>query len=503
MDYTKFHEFLISNGKVLRDHNGRQVTKEKFSYMCLTRGISLQNENIDDIYDKAIGFLKPQETDVFTDAAQAIANQSPFKNFKARGTGRSDSLIYYKINENEVLCLGSAMDLDARELASHISSKKILQHILEYWRELLSPYATQLKINLRNADEVVTWIWSTLFTGPLEMEYEEIDFSQPPAILEGFGRGTEYTIPFKKKQASLDDLNPVLKDFLERMEDHKYFCAILAGRFIGKQKHYIPWLYGKGGEGKSTFTAFLNKIIPNGSVELNLNDKTTGLWEALGKTFLIIPDTNNKNIFHYEEVKKISGQDSVVVNGKYKHARTEKLPGMIIITSNKLPNIGSFEYAKRRARIFKISTNKLAGTKFELDVVDATKEMSKTSNEFLNYCLQCLEEVGNIQTGQVPEPPSSITHNTKSLEEYEYLDFIEDNKLSLGSDLTIKGKDLRKLLTQDQKNRSDFFKDNFLEYIQNYCHVTFDDGEYQGIGRLSSRKEKILDNEILEALPKD
>ena len=501
MDLSVLKELFTSNGRELKDKHRNKVGPEKFKAICAKHDLFIKNTELEECYEIAIKTLNIGGFDLLGSIKESIQKDKVFEGFKARGCQGTDSIIYYSKDNKRHYCLGASKDLDSNTMYKLMAGDPLYYQIFEKWQELLKPHAADLKISVSDGKKVVEAMWERIFIGPKDMEQDEIDFSMPPAILEGFGKGTEYTVPFKTQHSTLDQLHPILKDFLERMEDHQYFCAILAGRLIGKFKHYIPWLYGKGGEGKSSFIRFLDYLIPKGSVELNINDKANGLWEALGKTFLILPDTNNKNIFHYDIVKQISGGDAVVINGKYKHPRTEKLPGMIIISSNKLPNIGSYTYARRRARVFKILPGDFSGTKNELSVDKVAKEMYSTANEFLNYCLQCLQELGSLETGQVPEPPSTFTNDSKSLEEYEYLDFIDDSSLILSKESTISGKEMRSLLKKDSKNRSEFFKENFMEYIMNYCKVIFKDEVYFGIGKKNQSKINKLTDELLEALP--
>ncbi len=180
-------------------------------------------------------------------------------------------------------------------------------------------------------------------------------------------------------------------------------------------------------------------MIPNGTAEIKLGDPN-GLWEAIGKTFLIFGDTSNKNLVFYEEVKKISGGDPVAISGKYKHTRTEVLPGLIIVTSNRLPSVGASEAIRRRTKVFQIKAGNFQNTDSEVSVKDAATSMYDSVNDFLNYCLQCLEEVGDIKTGKVPNhPTNTVNKNEKTPEELEYSDFMEKCKLSFNEGIFIKG----------------------------------------------------------------
>jgi len=487
MDFTCFEGFLKSDGKVLRNRQSKVLTSQQFRQLCLDNDVLFKKEESEAMYNLALKQLLPKMAEKPKEFSQKeaidmIDKKELFKGFVAKGSMDSDLLIYYKLNEKKTLLLGSSLDLNSRTVHQILKSKKELGNILERWKSLIEPYSKILKINPNDNKEVVDAVWERFFSVSKEMDFEEIDFSRPPAILEGFGKGTEYTIPFTKKLSTLSDLNPILRSFLERMSDHKYFCAIIASRLIGFKWHYIPWLFGKGGDGKSTFTRFLGYIVPNGSATIRIGDPN-GLWEAIGKTFLIFPDTANKNLIMYEEVKNISGGDSVSIAGKYKHARTEVLPGQIIATSNRLPNVGSSEALKRRARVFTIEPGNFQNTDEELSVEQAASSMYESVNPFINYCLQCLEEVGDIKTGRVPSHPSNIVNKQiKTSAELEFHDFIESKNLVLMKDFSIKGIELRKMLAEE-KNKDQYFKDNFLEYIENHKGVYTDGKFYFGIGR--------------------
>lgn len=483
MDFGKLKGEWLSNGKVLKDNNGRPITLNKFISLCIDNDIPMKTYEAQEAYDLLVFQLGPKEIEdnetPLEKVKKKLNKQEVFKGFKARGDGKNSSLIYYNNK-----CLGASVDLNAKVLCNLFSGAADFHHILELWTNLLTPYSKLLKLPITTDKEVVEMIWENLFNGPREMEQEYVNFSQPPAILEGYGKGVEYTIPFTKQQVALSDLNPILADFLTRMEDHKHFCAIIVGRLMGFNWHYIPWIYGKGGEGKSTFTRFLNHIVPDGTAEVRMGD-VNGLWEALGKTFLIFGDTGNKNLIFYEEIKKISGGDPIMISGKYKHSRTEVLPGLIIATSNRYPSVGASPAIRRRARVFTVRPGDFQGTEKEVTIEKASVSMANSVNAFLNYSLQCLEEVGNITTGQVPDHPSNVTgRNEKTLDEFEYEDFIDRVKLSLNNECSIPGQDLRNLIANQAKSRNEYFKENFLEYIQNHKDVSFDGKIYYGIGRL-------------------
>ncbi len=138
----------------------------------------------------------------------------------------------------------------------------------------------------------------------------------------------------------------------------------------------------------------------------------------------------------------------------------------------------------------------IQNTEKEVTVNLASRSMKESSNAFLNYCLQCLKEVGDFETGRVPNHLSNtVNRNEKTSEELDYEDFIERVKLSINLSLSIKGAELRGLLATQSRSKSEYFKDNFLEYIINHKNVSFDGDKYHGIGKNVSPHQSEIDRE--------
>lgn len=489
MNLDKLKGSLTSDGAILRDGQRKMITKEKFKeYLIKTQEVLIKQADLEEKYMEAVKFLytpkigvkeEPKLTD--EEVASLLDTKEIFKNFFGRSDGEQPTLIYYRINENKAFLFGSMADLDHHRVYKILTQDVQFSKTLKRWQDSIRPYAKHLKIRIVDSRQVVEAVWATLFNPTDHIETVLTDFKDSPALLQGYGQAVEYTIPFIKKHSTLGDLGPTLSSFLSRVSDHKHLCAIIASRLVGFKWDAIPWIYGKGGEGKSTFTKFLGQIVPNGSAEIRLGDPN-GLWEAIGKTFLIFPDTSDKNLIYHREVKNISGGDPVSIVGKYKAARTQCLTGLIIITSNKLPNIGSDEAIIRRTRVFSVepAENDLNFIKMSID--KAVEDMKKYTNEFLNYCLQCLEEVGNIITGEVKHHPTNKQYQGfKTLQELEFEDFIKRHKFVTNETSSIGGFELRALLRSNEKEK--FFMENFIDYVKQQKRVIVTpEGDYVGIG---------------------
>ncbi len=121
--------------------------------------------------------------------------------------------------------------------------------------------------------------------------------------------------------------------------------------------------------------------------------------------------------------------------------------------------------------------------------------MATTTNEFLNVCINYLENLSDKDTGHIPKSPKTKELKSISQREYDFLDFIKKNQLEINPKNSINGYDLRELLRKDDK---DFFRENFLEYIIQTLNIEFKEEVYYGIGKWKSFNDPV----VLEAMPK-
>lgn len=486
MKFEKLKYVLKSNGKVLKDMNGRTKTPEQFMMICFKAGVSINTGDTTD-YDLCVRELKDNKEEETTEQSvvESLDMEALFKDFVLIEDGKGHPIVKYTNPEtNQGHMFGTVPDVDHKFIYKALIS--FGKETLANWKQTLAPYKSHLKLKVLTDEVVVEYVWVNLFSGLAHINRKYIDPNAMPVALQGKGKSADYIIPFTLKDTALRDLNPILGNFLERTKDHKYLCAIIASRLLGFRHAYIPYLVGAGGDGKSTFITFLDKLVNGYTANLDLGDSSYGLFGCVDKVFLFINDTSNKRVFYYETVKNISGNDYTRVNGKYQHAKDVKLPGLIIISSNQLPVLSKAEWLKRRARIFQVARMTDEQRENPLDVNTAADLMNSSGNEFLNYCLQCLSEVGNTTTGSVNIPPTHgyLMDSSETPEEDEYEDFLVDLGFSLNAEVRVTEYAFRKKIRtklQDQR-KSEYFMENFLAYLREKKGVTKHSGHYHGIG---------------------
>lgn len=478
---------LQSDGKVLKDVSGRKKDLEGFRKACYSNKVMIDWDNIAAEYAECIEALyQPPEPVIGYDNIQDVLDtEKLFEDFELIFDGKGLPIVRYTSPETKKkYILGTTHDVDHKFLYKTLVG--IGMPTINSWRNALSPYTKQLKIPYLNAETTIEVIWSIVFSGLEHLGRHYVNPDAMPVALEGKGGSAGHIIPFHRKDSTLDEFHPFLRGFLERTVDHKFLCAMLASRLLGFRHAYIPYLVGAGGDGKSTFISFLDKIVDGYTATLDLADATYGLYNCIDKIFLFINDTSNKRIFYYETIKNISGNDYTRVNGKYQHARDVKLPGMILISSNQMPILTKAEWLKRRARIFKVNPMAQEQKENLVDVGTAVERMLSSKNAFLNYCIQCLDEVGNIHTGEVRQPPTNkvIIDDGETPEEDEFEDFLLDLGMEITEEAHITEYSFRKKIrtkTQEQ-HKSEYFMQNFLAYLREKKGVTRGAGYYKGVG---------------------
>ncbi|WP_186648950.1 DUF5906 domain-containing protein [Fluviispira vulneris] len=198
-------------------------------------------------------------------------------------------------------------------------------------------------------------------------------------------------------------LNPTLQELLSRCTDSEYLCAILWLMFCGKKTPYVVYLYGEGGEGKSSFTGFLTRMLGEAitaTFDSNNNFSNIGMFN---KALILLSENVNCRLLQKSEVKALTGDSYVSIEPKGKDRFSAKLSGLLMVDSNTLPLLEGENYEFRRLRLFRFSQFKC---NTEIDKETYENMLSENFNDFLNHCRICYEKLGGANT--VPASPAQI-----------------------------------------------------------------------------------------------
>lgn len=465
-------KMLISDGIALKTRDYKYKSPKAFFQMCMENGVQINYSLLLQEYEACVKELinssdagsTPREL-----VKKMIDVEWVFKDFiiiEDLDPANTPYVRYTNPSSGRVLNLGAVGDIEAKYLTYTLRMGGA--ETLDAWREALRPHILTLKMPQLNHREATDMIVQ-LFSAVEHIKVKTIPPKTPPVSLEGCRFKSEVFIPWTKKDVVLNDLGPDLINFLSRVEDHEYLCAIIAARLLGLNREYTPYIFGEGGDGKSTFIRFLSEVVLGHVANLK-TDKSDSfcLTNCIGKIFLFINDCNNPYILRTDTVKRITGGDSVSINIKHRDAIDRILLSTIIITSNKKLTLDKEKWCTRRARPFSV---KPMGMNQKTDDVGLVVErMCGFKNEFINYCLQSLEKLGDIKTGYLPHHPSyEIILNTEvSDRELELRDFTEDLKFKFEADKILQGtllrSKLRELVSDQLKDK--YFMEDFRQFLE-------------------------------------
>ena len=105
-------------------------------------------------------------------------------------------------------------------------------------------------------------------------------------------------------------------------------------------------LIGKGGTGKGTVTSVLQALLGGGnacalwaSVDLDeLKDNTPGIERLIDKRAVFVPEIQSH--INWTTFKRLTGEDALTVNPKFRPTFDVRLDCKVIISSNVLPRLG-------------------------------------------------------------------------------------------------------------------------------------------------------------------
>jgi hypothetical protein len=150
------------------------------------------------------------------------------------------------------------------------------------------------------------------------------------------------------------DACPVSKALLERLggDNSDALAAWIGSLFDASSdcQQYV-WIYGEGGNGKSTLGWLIEKIFGSAYISTYAPSKKDNFWEKslLGKRIVVFPDCNDYWFVTSGRFKSLTGGDQVKIEGKGKDAYSARLDAKCLFFSNAAPSIKGTAADMRRA----------------------------------------------------------------------------------------------------------------------------------------------------------
>jgi len=165
-------------------------------------------------------------------------------------------------------------------------------------------------------------------------------------------------IPFDPSPQVYD--TPNFDKFFENFTNTDAIKIWIGSLFVNdSDRSQYLWMYGKGGNGKSTFARVLSKVFGQfvKYEQAPKNDDKYWTNGLIGKRLIVIDDCNNYGFVKTGLFKSLTGSSRVRVEQKYGNPYDTDLDCKFMFTSNELPMISEDESDQRRI-IFSSAKNK-------------------------------------------------------------------------------------------------------------------------------------------------
>lgn len=146
--------------------------------------------------------------------------------------------------------------------------------------------------------------------------------------------------------------HPIFTEFLERTTNSRALCAFIWSLFeeSANLQQYV-WLYGDGGNGKSSLGDFLARLLgptymsKNASNAYNNKHFSSSL---VGKRLAVFEDSNSVKFVQSGTFKEITGGGQIEVEAKYEPSYSTRLSCKFLFLSNYEPEISTKSADLRR-----------------------------------------------------------------------------------------------------------------------------------------------------------
>lgn len=178
---------------------------------------------------------------------------------------------------------------------------------------------------------------------------------------------------------------PIWQDFLGNMTNADAICMWLGSLFFddSDRSQYV-WIYGKGGNGKTTLARVVSKLLGNFVLFSQVPANENPFWTSgfLHKRLIVLDDCNNYGFPKTGLFKSLTGNGKVSIEKKFCAAYDTDLDCKFLFTSNAKPTISS-DLSDMRRIIFSSTKNESSyayDSTFEDRLFDALPE-------FISVCM--------------------------------------------------------------------------------------------------------------------
>ena len=291
---------------------------------------------------------------------------------------------FAEISESLKVCV--LVNKETKELKI-LSDSEALEHIKSMAKDLKESYETHFK------NPEMLWLTASSALTTLRTAAIDSRLTLKDVKTFSFKSDTSYTfckIPFDP----FDSIQPTphwdkfLNNFTNRLAIRMWIGSLF---FLDSNRSQYLWLYGPGGNGKSTLARVISSVIKQFVRHEHVPSKDDKFWSygLIGKRLVVLDDCNHYGFVKTGFFKSLTGSSWVRVEQKGKDSYDAELNCKFLFTSNEMPAI-STEIADQRRIIFSSAIEK---NQFEFSNTleqELISEMPKFISNCMNeYKLNC------------------------------------------------------------------------------------------------------------------
>ncbi len=280
-------------------------------------------------------------------------------------------------------------------------------------------------------------------------------------------------------------LNPTLSEFLSRIPDSEYLCAILWLMFNGVKVMYATYLFGTGGEGKSSFVNILKDNVKSYATFTDASNFSAG--QMYGKAMIFLEENTDVYLLQNSTIKRITGESNFHMERKNENATYSRaLDGNLIIDSNRMLKLKGDQSEHRRLRLFRVSQPPKDSPHMNAGIYK--QRMGERFNDFLNHCRVCYSKVGNGDHLSVGMSPTQARELSTLLDKnfiYSCAAIMRKIKDALKLEMKKEGSLISEVFWKtfydldDKKDK--YLYDNFKDYMALHLGLVDDGKQIHGI----------------------
>ena len=260
-----------------------------------------------------------------------------------------------------------------------VSSEHVTLHIIKYLQNYIGESHPQFRF-FNTADPVKILDYLLNAADPIQSrDCKQIALLEDEAL--SFAR-----LPWNFNSCtSLDDA-PTFKYLLSGVEYGMESILPFIGSIFDESsdKSQYLYLFGEGGSGKSSLTAFLRRILGRAAVVTEPPKQNDRFFMStiLNRRLVIFNDVENYKVVTSPEVKTLTGDSSVFVDVKGKTGFNAEVNAKLMLCSNHEPGISSKTADTRRI----IPVRMVAPAERRFSTFDMGEKLYEEAQNFLSLC---------------------------------------------------------------------------------------------------------------------